>query len=231
VVAGAAVAVAARAAVVAVDEGYRSGEAVADQRRRGPDADAGEAALARRDADIGRIEPGDLAEALIVRDAVDDEAVDGVEREPGVGERLGERPQAERIGVVFRQFAVARVPHADDRDGFLTVYGFAPDASGYIIASGSTNNPPLVIVRESGRSSNHRRSNRATTGPTGCPLSRACRAIDGARHGDPPRISAPHAREDHGGRAGGGAAARPRRAGGAPRLRRHLDRGFAVRAA
>src|SRR5205807_6905787 len=153
-VAGAAVAVAARAAVVAVDERYRSGEAVADQRRRGLDADAREAPLSRRDAHVARIEPGDLAEALIVRDAVDDEAVDGVEGEPRVGERLGERPQPERIGVVFRQLAVARVPHADDRDGFLTAHGFAPDTSGYIIALGSTNNPPLVIVRESGRSSN-----------------------------------------------------------------------------
>src|SRR5213594_3663643 len=94
------------------------GEAVADERGGSLDADTGKTTLAGRDAHVGGVQSGDLAEALIVRNAVDDQAVDIVETQSGVGERFLQRPQTELIGIVFRQLAVARVPYADDRDGF-----------------------------------------------------------------------------------------------------------------
>ena len=80
-VAGAAIAVPGRAAVVAVDQRDGRGEPVADQRRRGLDVDAGEAALPGRDVHVVRADAGDLAEALIVGDAIDDQPVDVLEDE------------------------------------------------------------------------------------------------------------------------------------------------------
>src|SRR5215813_3734771 len=65
------VTISARAAVVAVDEGYDRREPVADKRGGGLDANAGEAALAGGCAYIRRVQSRDLAEALIVGNAVD----------------------------------------------------------------------------------------------------------------------------------------------------------------
>jgi hypothetical protein len=112
-----AVTISARAAVVAVDEGYDRRESVADERGGCLDANAGEASLTGGCAHVRRVQSRDLAEALIIGNAVDNQSVDILETKAGIGQRLLQRPQAEVIGIVFRQLAVACVPHADHGHG------------------------------------------------------------------------------------------------------------------
>src|SRR5262249_4070701 len=97
-----AVTISARAAIVSVDEGYDRREPVADERGGCLDANAREAALTGGCAHVRRVQSRDLAEALIVGDAVDNQSVDILETKAGIGQRLLQRPQTKFIGIVFR---------------------------------------------------------------------------------------------------------------------------------
>src|SRR5216684_8419363 len=131
------------AAVVAVDQGDDFRHAGGDHRDGGLDADAGEAALPGGDSRIARVDAGDLAKTLVIRNAVDDEAVDIAEAETAVLERHRERPYAEIVGVVFRKLAVARRADARHRDapGELRVHP-ANLGSGRPRTPGSSANSP-----------------------------------------------------------------------------------------
>src|SRR5215468_5012551 len=97
-----AVTISARAAVVSVDESYDRRESLADDRGGCLDANAREAALTGGCAHVRRVQSRDLAEALIVGDAVDNQSVDILETKAGIGQRLLQRPQTKFIGIVFR---------------------------------------------------------------------------------------------------------------------------------
>src|SRR5262245_41355171 len=113
-VAGSAVAVTRRATVVAVDKRHRACEPVADQSCRGLDANAAETTLARRDAHIVRIDARYLAQPLIVRNAVDDQAIDVRKAQARVRNCFLQRPQSELISIELRQLTVARMSDAGD---------------------------------------------------------------------------------------------------------------------
>src|SRR5437867_7953138 len=83
----AAIVVARGTAVVAVDERDSAREARRDHRGGSLDADAGKASLPRRDGGVARIHSRDLAEALVIGNAVDDEAVDVLEVQAAVFQR------------------------------------------------------------------------------------------------------------------------------------------------
>src|SRR5207249_10064251 len=99
-------------AVIAL--GHRPGQPRLDDGHRGLDAMPGAAPLPRRDRRVARVQADDLAEALVVGDAVHDEAVHVSDPEAGVVQRPAERPHAEIIGVVLRELAVGRRADADD---------------------------------------------------------------------------------------------------------------------
>ena len=114
-VALAAVLVAARLAVVAVDQRDGVGEPGLD--RRGGDLDrvARHPSLTGRDQRELRVHAGDLGEALIVRNAVDDQPVDLRAFDAAILHRALERDQAEIIGIVARHGAGRRRADPDHR--------------------------------------------------------------------------------------------------------------------
>src|SRR5262249_40340659 len=97
-----AVTISARAAVVAVDDGYDRSEPIADERGGWFAGNAGEAALTGGWAYVRRVQSRDLAEALIVGNAVDNQSIDILETKAGIGQRLLQRPQTKFIGIIFR---------------------------------------------------------------------------------------------------------------------------------
>src|SRR5271165_6734758 len=118
------IAISARATVVAIDESNSIREAIADERCGRLDANAGEPALTGGYAHIGGVHAGDLAEALIVGNAVDSQAVDIFETKAAIGQRLLESPQAEFIGIVLGELAITGVPDAHDCDAFQMGHRF-----------------------------------------------------------------------------------------------------------
>ncbi len=111
---GAAVAIAARTAVIAVDERHDLGEARLEDRDGGLDAVPGKTPLPGGDGDVARVEADDLAEALVVGDTVDDQPIDVRQGEAGIVERVLQRPDAEIVIVVFGQPAISRIANARD---------------------------------------------------------------------------------------------------------------------
>lgn len=110
-----AVAVARGAAIVAIDKRNRLGCPLRIRAAAVSMQMPEKRLLGRRDTDIGGLKSGDLAEALIVGNAVDDQSVDIRELESRVFDRLFQRQHPEVVSIVFWEVAVARVPYPNDR--------------------------------------------------------------------------------------------------------------------
>src|SRR5262245_41136510 len=79
--------------------------------------------MARRDTDVDGIKSGDLTEALIVGNAVDDQSVYIRELEARVCDRVLQCQHPEVVRIVFWEVAVTRVPYSNDRNGCTINHG------------------------------------------------------------------------------------------------------------